>query len=152
MSFFINPFQLLERGVGIDLCRVDTLMPQQFLDAFKSCTIVQHRRGEGVPQHVRRTFLQRCYKRQISMYDKINLTSCHPLSFIAQEQSTILTQSELLPPSLEILIKRICQLLAKGNDTLLVPLSRHLQLPGTEINIDIIQSRQFRSPEPGLIE
>ena len=96
MSFFINPFQLLERGVGIDLCRVDTLMPQQFLDAFKSCTIVQHRRGEGVPQHVRRTFLQRCYQRQISMYDKINLTSCHPLSFIAQEQSTILTQIRCL--------------------------------------------------------
>ena len=89
MSFFINPFQLLERGVGIDLCRVDTLMPQQFLDALKSCTIVQHRRGEGVPQHVRRAFLQRCYQRQISMYDKINLTPRNPLSFIAQEQSTI---------------------------------------------------------------
>ena len=152
MSFFINPFQLFERGVGIDLRRVNTFMAQQFLDALKSCTIIQHRCSEGVPQHVGRALLQRCHQRQILTHDQINLTPRHPLSFIAQKQSTVLTQSELFPPGLEILPKRICQLLTKGNDPLLVPLSRHLQLPGTKINIYIIQSRQFRSSEPCFIE
>ena len=75
MSFFINPFQLLERGVGIDLCRIDTLMTQQFLDALKSCTVVQHRRGESVPEHVGRALLQG--RDQLQVFMEIKIQSIH---------------------------------------------------------------------------
>ena len=103
MSFFINPFQLLERGVGIDLCRVDTLMTQQFLDALKSCAIVQHRRGESVPEHVGRAFLQGSDQRQVLMHDHVHLVSSHPSPLIAQEQSTILAMAELFLPDSNVL-------------------------------------------------
>ena len=52
MSLFINSFQLLERGVGVDLRGTDALVTQQILDTFQSGTIVQHRCGKGMTQHV----------------------------------------------------------------------------------------------------
>ena len=103
MSFFINPFQLLERGVGIDLCRIDTLMTQQFLDALKSCTVVQHRRGESVPEHVGRALLQGRDQLQVFMHDHVHLISSHPFSLITQEQGTVLAMTELFLPDCKVL-------------------------------------------------
>ena len=48
MSLFINSLQLLERRVGIDLCRTDTLMTQQIFDTLQICAVIQHRRSESM--------------------------------------------------------------------------------------------------------
>ena len=42
MGFFVNSPQLLECGVGVDLCRLQAAVSQQLLDAFKSCPMVEH--------------------------------------------------------------------------------------------------------------
>ena len=52
MGVLVCFFQLLERGVGINLRGGYALMTQQLLDVFEPCAVVDHRRGERVAQHV----------------------------------------------------------------------------------------------------
>ena len=58
MGNVINSFQLFEGGMGIDLGGRQAFMPQQLLHTLQSCLIVEHRRGECMPQHVRRVLLE----------------------------------------------------------------------------------------------
>ena len=142
MSLFINSFQLLERGVGIDLRRRDALMTQQVLDTFKTGTVVQHRCGKGVAKHVRRPFLQRSHHREVLANNQIHLIASHPLTFVTQEQRLMLICELRVAYSHEMLQLSL-QLLPEGNDALLVPFTRHFQLLGTEVYISIVQSCQL---------
>ena len=52
MGFFVNSLQLLERGVGVDLCSLQAFVPQEFLYTFQSRLVVQHGSGKAVSQYV----------------------------------------------------------------------------------------------------
>jgi len=86
MGIFVNSLQLLEGGVRVDLRRTHTLMTEQVLHLFQTRTVVQHRSGKGVPQHVRGTLLHRGYLRQVVMYDVINLPTGHAKTPVRQQQ------------------------------------------------------------------
>ena len=53
VGILIYFLQLFERGVGVDLRRLKAFMPPQLLHTLKSGTIVQHRCGKAVSQHMR---------------------------------------------------------------------------------------------------
>ena len=150
MSLFIHSFQLLERGVGIDLRRTDALMAQQVLDTLKACTVVQHRRGKSVTQHVGRAFLQRRCPCQVLMHDLINLVARHPMALVTQEQGVAITL-HLFVAHGDIPFKSLSQFRAERHDALFVALTRHLELAGLEVNIGIVQSCQLRTTESRLI-
>ena len=61
MRGFVYLFQFLECGVGVDFRRSDTFMPQQFLHAFQTRAVIEHRSGKGMAQHMRRPFLRRAH-------------------------------------------------------------------------------------------
>ena len=143
MSLFIHSFQLFERGVGIDFRRTDALMAQQVLDALKPCTVVQHRRGKGVTQHVGRAFLQRRHSRQVLMHDQIHLVARHPMPLVAQEQGVAVTL-HLFVTHGDIPFKGIGQFCAEGHDALFVALTRHLELTSLKVHIGVNSER--RSP------
>ena len=107
MSLFIYSFQLFERGMGIDLGRRDALMAQQVLDALQSGTVVQHRRGEGMAEHVGRTFLQRRDCRQVLVHDGIHLVARHPLALVTQEQSACLFSRHLFVADGDIMAQHL---------------------------------------------
>ena len=52
VGILIYFLQLFERGVGVDLRGCYAFVSQETTDAFQPGTVVQHRRGERVPQHV----------------------------------------------------------------------------------------------------
>ena len=150
MSFFINPFQLLKRGMGVVLRRTDAFVTQQVLNTLKTCTVVEHGRCKGMTQHVGGTLLQGCHRRQVLMHNLIHLTTRHPVSLVIQEQGPA-TFSELRIAHCLIMPQPYCQLLTDGNDALLVSLTRHLELHSGEIDILVIQPRQLRAPESRFI-
>ena len=53
MGIFVNSFQLVESGVGVDLSGIQTLVTQQLSYAFNSCIMIEHGCGKRVAQHVR---------------------------------------------------------------------------------------------------
>ena len=65
MGIFVNSFQLVESGVGVDLGGIQTLVTQQLSYAFDSCIMIEHGCGKRVAQHVRRAFLQHTDLREI---------------------------------------------------------------------------------------
>ena len=152
MSLFVNSLKLFERGVGVDLRRTDALMTQQVLDTLKPCTVVQHGCGESVAEHVGGAFLQRRDSRQVLMYDDVHLVTRHPFSLITQEQGPSVFSHHLFVADGDEVTQHLRKFLAEGYDTLLIALARHLQLSGVEIHISIIQPRQFRPSQSGLIE
>ena len=81
MSLFINSLQLLKRRVGIDLRRTDTLVSEQILNTLQICTVIQHRRGKSMPEHVGGAFLQGSNRRQILTYQTCGAVIRSPLSF-----------------------------------------------------------------------
>ena len=151
MSLFINPFQLFERGVGIDLRRADALMTQQILDTLQPSTVVQHGCGEGVTEHMGRLFFQRGDGRQVFPHNLLHLFPRNPQALVAQEQRFV-PISELRITHRHIAMQFCCQFLSEGDNTLLVPLARHFQLTRCEIDILIVQPYQFRASQASLIE
>ena len=138
MGILIHSFQLLERRVGIDLGGGDALMSQQLAYALQSCPIVQHGGGKRVAQHVRRAFLQRGHFRQISFDDRSDLRSGNTMSLVIEQQGFLQPQ-RLFVTLTHIFAKRLLELFTKGNDALLVPLSRDLQLVRHEVYIPVVQ-------------
>ena len=102
-------------------------------------------------KYVWRPFLQRGDNSQVAPDDGVHLSACDPPSSVAEEQG-LAASAELPVAYLHVVEQSAPQLLPEGNDALLVPLARHLQLPGCKIDIGIIQSRQFRAAESSLIE
>ena len=137
MSLFIHSFQLLERGVGINFRRTDALMAQQVLDTFKTSTVVQHRRGKSVTQHVGGALLQRGHPRQVLMHDLIHLVARHPMPLIAQEQGVAVTR-HLFVANGDIPLKGLSQFRTEGHDALFVAFTRHLELTDLEVHIGIV--------------
>ena len=113
MSLFINSLQLLERRVGINLRRTDTLMSEQFLNTLQVCAVIQHRRGKGMPKHVGGAFLQGSNGRQILTYQAIHLRRRHPVSLVVQEESIAALLSLFVTDS-PISVQGLSQLLSEG--------------------------------------
>ena len=59
VSFVINAFYLLKGRVRIDLGRGKGCVPQKSLNRAYIRSVIQHRRGEGMAQHMRGVFLER---------------------------------------------------------------------------------------------
>jgi len=59
VRLIINAFDLLEGRVRVDLSCTERSVSEQFLNRPYVCAVIQHRRREGMAQHVRRVFLER---------------------------------------------------------------------------------------------
>ena len=97
MGIFVNSLQLLEGGVRVDLRRTHTLMTEQVLHLLQARTVVQHRSGEGVPQHVRGTLLHRGHLRQVAAYGLVNLRAGDPTPPVRQQQRLRTLHHRLIP-------------------------------------------------------
>ena len=59
VRFHVNAFDLLKRGVGIDLRRTERGVTKQFLYRANVSAIIEHCRCKSVPEDVRRVLFER---------------------------------------------------------------------------------------------
>ena len=71
VSGHINAFYLLKSGVRVNLSSTERCMAQQFLNRAYIRSVIQHRRSERVPKHVRRVFLERTNFPHMRAHDSI---------------------------------------------------------------------------------
>lgn len=81
MGVLVYSAELLEGGMRVHLRRRRAGVTQQSPDTFDTCAIVEHRRGKGMPQHVRRELLLRTDERKLILHQRPYLFRSHPLAF-----------------------------------------------------------------------
>ena len=64
-------FYLLEGGMGINLGCAERSMPQKFLDGTYVGSVIEHRGGKGMAEHVRRVLLERADLSHTCAHDSI---------------------------------------------------------------------------------
>ena len=114
--------------MGINLSGCHALMPQKFPQALQRGAVIQHSCGEGVTEHMRRPFLQCCHHREVLSYDTLHLVTRHALSLVVEKKSHASYSTHFLITSGYIVAKFQPQFTPKGNDTLFIAFSRHLEL------------------------
>ena len=150
MGGMIYFLQLFECRVGIDFRRRHTLMAQQFSDALQPCPVVQHGGGEGVSQDVWRALLHRGDLRQAVLDRLLYHAAGDALSRVGSYQGCGLPPQLLVAPC-HVFPQHLLYLVAHGDKTLLVALSRHLHLVLEEIDIAIVKPHQLGQSHPRAI-
>ena len=76
MGFFVDVAQTLNIVVGIDLRGRQAAVPKQLLYGIQLGPISCEMGGKTVAQYMRTFLVCCCYKREVFLYDIIDLTGC----------------------------------------------------------------------------
>lgn len=146
--------ELLERGVGIDLCGGETAVSEQRLDGVDVGAVIEHLGGKSVSENVWRVLLERRYLAHARTNNLVYLIHGDTDPFVAEEErlSGRIGESELLVAQGLIGLHPLRQLVSKGNDTLFAALAEDADLTELEVDVAVTQSRQFGFAHACLVQ
>ena len=112
MGVFIYSLELLEGGMGVDLCRRQALMPQQLFHTFQSGLMVEHGCGERMPEHMRGALPERGHAAEMFPHLVAHAVAVHALALLGDKKCLRLAWHLIVAPA-NILLQRFFQFLAK---------------------------------------
>ena len=110
----------------IDLSGSQALMSQQFLYTVEFSTAVEHHAGKGVTQHVGAEFAGAARRHQRIVHDMIDERGVQGLALVGNQQ--VIDSGRHLGTQRAVVVQRRRQLVAEGDDAVLVALAAHLEL------------------------
>ena len=122
MGFTINFLQLFECGVCVDLGGREFAMSEQFLHAFEVGSVVEHRGGEAVAEHVGRAFGEIAYCREAHHDFLAQLFVCDAAAAVVEYECRV---DALLPHCVAlayVFLQLGAEFVAEGDGALLVTL------------------------------
>ena len=90
MGFMILFFQFLEGGVGIDLCRCQTGVPQELLHRLKVGLMIEHCSGKRVTEYVRAPLLLHRHEPQLCFHHPSDAIRLEALALTDNEESLLI--------------------------------------------------------------
>ena len=97
MGLFINFFQFLEGRMRVNFRGGQALMTQYLLDDAQIRIVVEHRRGERVPEDVGTSFFLRYNLGEASLYYDFDIAALEPVAVLLDEQGFHHGQSQAVP-------------------------------------------------------
>lgn len=142
MGGLVYLFQFLECGVRVNLRRRHAFVTEQFLHAFQSRPVIEHRRGEGVPQHVWRTVLLGAHATKLFSHPVPHRRTVETEALAVYEKCAVVSYHATVS-LFDIAFQLRFQFLAERYKALFVAFSRHLQLTVHEIHGLVVERDEF---------
>ena len=152
MGFTINFLQLFECGVCVDLGGREFAMSEQFLHAFEVGSVVEHRGGEAVAEHVGRAFGEIAYCREAHHDFLAQLFVCDAAAAVVEYECAVGSLGPLLVALADVLLQLCAQLVAERDGSLFVALARYSYFALREVYRTVIERGEFGGSHAGFVE